>query len=482
MTKPNSFNMRLAFAAGLLAAPPHDPSPPESPSPVHPEPQSPGPQRPEQRISRRWLLLPFLIGAAAGYALYQQQVQQPARAVGVSSASTVKAVRGDLRKMLRVGGTISAKSSAAVVAPRLRTRGGSGSGRGGRGSMVLLSMAPPGELVEKGAVVAEFDRQSQLRSIDDQHALVVQAQANIDKLRAELSIAFETAQQQLRMAKAEWEKAKLDLRTAEVRSQIEAEILALAVEETEAAYKQLQEEGKLLKSSQEADLRALEITKQQQEIKEARARIDSEKMVMRAAISGMVVRQTVFRGGGQFSQVRDGDEVRSGTFFLQIVDPSGMVLNGDFNQVDSQSVRVGQRAEIRLDAYPDKVWPGRVTEVGAIAGGGGGMKGLRGGGLTNFVRNVPVAFAIETQAKQIIPDLSGSADILLAAHENVVLVPNDAIQSEDEDRRFVYVRAAGAGAFVKQPVETGQSNSTHTAILSGLEEGAEITLRPPVQI
>ena len=110
------------------------------------------------------------------------------------------------------------------------------------------------------------------------------------------------------------------------------------------------------------------------------------------------------------------------------------------------------------------------------------MKGLRGGGLTNFVRNVPVAFAIETQAKQIIPDLSGSADILLAAHENVVLVPNDAIQSEDEDRRFVYVRAAGAGAFVKQPVETGQSNSTHTAILSGLEEGAEITLRPPVQI
>jgi len=485
MTKPNPFNVQLAFAAGLSATPlPLDPGPPDSPSPVSPEPQGPepqraGPQRPGQKISRRWLLLPFLIGAAGGYMLYQQQAQQRAQPDSVSSAGTVKAVRGDLRKMLRVGGTISAENSAAVVAPRLRRRGGSGGS--GRGSMVLLSMAPPGEFVEKGEIVAEFDRQSQLQSIDDQHALVVQAQANIDKLKAELSITFETARQQLRMAKAEWEKAQLDLGTAEVRSQIEAEILALAVKETEATYKQLQEEVKLLESSHAADLRALEITKRQQEIKETRAQIDSEKMVMRAAISGMVVRQTVFRGGGQFSQVQDGDEVRSGTFFLQIVDPAGMILNGDLNQVDSQAVRAGQRAEIRLDAYPDKVWPGRVTAVGAIAGGGGGMRGLRGGGQTNFVRNVPVAFAIETEAKEIIPDLSGSADILLSAHEDVVLAPNGAIQSEGEDRRFVYVRAAGSGAFIKQLVETGQSNSTHTAILSGLEEGTEIALKPPVR-
>ena len=478
MTKRNSLNMQQAFAAGLPATPlPAEPGPADSPSPASPAPEGPRP-----RISRRWLLLPFMIGAAVGYTLYQQQARQTAQPVAAASVGTVKAVRGELRKMLRVGGTISAKSSAAVVAPRLRGRDGPGGGGGGRGSMVLLSMAPPGELVEKGEVVAEFDRQSQLLRIDDQHAFVIEAQAGIDKLGAELAILLETARQQLRMAKAEWEKAQLDLRTAEVRSEIEAEILALAVEETEAGYKQLQEEVELLKSSQEAELRALEISKEQQVIKETRVRIDSEKMVLRAAISGMVVRQTVYRGGGQFSQVQDGDEVRSGTFFLQIVDPSGMVLHADLNQVDSQAVRVGQRAEIRLDAYPDKVWPGRVTAVGAIAGGGGGgMRGPRGGGRTNFVRNVPVALAIEAEAKEIIPDLSGSADILLEAHKDVVLAPRDAIQSEGEEQ-FVYVKAKDSREFIKQRVETGQSNSTHTAILSGVEEGDEIALRPPVQI
>ena len=97
------------------------------------------------------------------------------------------------------------------------------------------------------------------------------------------------------------------------------------------------------------------------------------------------------------------------------------------------------------------------------------------------MRNVPVAFAIEAEAQEIIPDLSGSADILLEAHKDVVLAPKDAIQSEGEEQ-FVYVKAEDSRECIKQRVETGQSNSTHTAILSGVEEGDEIALRPPVQI
>ena len=57
----------------------------------------------------------------------------------------------------------------------------------------------------------------------------------------------------------------------------------------------------------------------------------------------------------------------------------------------------------------------------------------------------------------------------------------NAIQSRGEEQ-FVYVKAKESTEFIKQRVETGQSNSTHTAILSGVEEGDEIALRPPVQI
>ncbi len=38
--------------------------------------------------------------------------------------------------------------------------------------------------------------------------------------------------------------------------------------------------------------------------------------------------------------------------FMQIVDPSSMVINANINQVDSEALRIGMRASVRFDAYP----------------------------------------------------------------------------------------------------------------------------------
>ena len=390
----------------------------------------------------------------------------------------MKVERGDMTRKLRVGGTVSARRSFAVVAPRLRGRRGSG-----RFRLTLLSMAKPGSRVKKGDIVAEFDRQLQQQTIDDQHAEVVQAQADIDKNAAELAIAWETTQQELRSARAEWDKAMLDLRTGEVRSRIEAEILKLNVEETEAAFRQLQKEVKLLKVAQAAKRRSLEIARDQKHIDETRARINADKMVLRAGISGMVVMQTIFRGGGQFSQVQEGDEVNSGAFFMQIVDTSSMIIHGQLNQVDSQGVRVGQRAEIRLDAYPDRIWPGRVTAVGAIAGGGGGMRGPRSMTRAEYVRSVPVTFAIEAQAPEIIADLSGSADVLLEQHSDVITVPREAVHWDESGEEIVFVRKPGGPDFEARSIETGAQDNVTTVVTAGLDPGEEIALRrPPVKL
>ena len=471
---------QLCFAAGEGQG--GRPAPLPAPEPLHSSPGGPqplgdpGPERPSPKISRRWLV-PFLIGALGGYTLYRQQERQlPARMAG--PVPTIEVARGEMTRKLRVGGTISARRASAIVAPRMRGRPG-----GGR-RLTLLTMAKPGSTVEKGAVVAEFDRETQQRTIDDRHAEVVQAQARIDKNAAELAIAMETTRQQLRSARAEWDKAMLDLRTGEVRSRIEAEILKLNVEETEAAYRQLQEEVKLLATAHAAKHRALEIERDQKKIDETRARVNTEKMVLRAGISGMVVMQTIYRGGGQFSQVQEGDEVNSGAFFMQIVDTSSMILNGQLNQVDSQGVRAGQRVEIRLDAYPDKVWPGRVTAVGAIAGAsGGGRRGPRSMTRAEYVRSVPVTFTIETQAAEIIPDLSGSADILLEAHSDVVTVPREAVHWDDAGEEIVFVREPGGREFEARGIETGAQDNVTTVVTSGLDAGEEVALRrPPVKL
>ena len=474
---------QLCFAAGEAQAgrpAPLPPAEPPYPAPAGPQPlDDPGPGGHGPKISRRRLVIPFLLGALGGYALYRQQERQtPATMAG--PVPTMEVTRGEMTSKLRVGGTISASRSSAVVAPRLQGRPGGG----GRFRLTLLAMAKPGSMVEKGEIVAEFDRQTQQQTIDDRHAEVVQAQAQIDKNAAELAIAMETTQQQLRSARAEWDKAMLDLRTGEVRSRIEAEILKLNVEETEAAYRQLQKEVKLLETAHAAKRRALEIARDQKKIDETRARINTDKMVLRAGISGMVVMQTIFRGGGQFSQVQEGDEVNSGAFFMQIVDTSSMILNGQLNQVDSQLVRAGRQAEIRLDAYPDKVWPGRVTAVGAIAGaGGGGMRLPRAMTRAEYVRSVPVTFAIDARAPEIIPDLSGSADILLEQHSDVITVPREAVHWDESGEEIVFVRKPGGPDFEARRIETGAQDNVTTVVTAGLDPGEEIALRrPPLKL
>lgn len=122
--------------------------------------------------------------------------------------------------------------------------GGGGGGRGGGGgggdfSLVLQNAAKPGSMVRKGQVIAEFDRQYMLNRLDDYRASVSQQEDAVKKLRAELGIARKAYEQKLEGAKADLDKARLDVKTAPVLSAMEAERVKLAAEEAEARYKQV---------------------------------------------------------------------------------------------------------------------------------------------------------------------------------------------------------------------------------------------------
>ena len=267
-------------------------------------------------------------------------------------------------------------------------------------------------------------------------------------------------------------KAGLELKTAEVRSVIDAEKLKLMVEETAARYKQIQDEVKLKKLSHESELRGLEMqVKQEQHNVDRRAR-NIERMTLRAPINGLVVMQSIFRSG-QFGQVQEGDQVFPGQYFMQIVDLSQMVVNGTVNQVDSHSLTLGQKATIRLEAYPDLVLPGRVTSVGAMAGGG--ARGFRGSSRDLFVKQIPVRFVIDSRDSRVIPDLSASAAVVLHREEKALQVPRDAVVEENGK---VYVQVSRGQGSERREVQVGRKNGTHYVVMAGLQEGDEVSLEP----
>jgi HlyD family secretion protein len=430
------------------------------------------------------LIALLVLGAGAAYYFKTQNDAKVANKNSVISVSTTVVGLGDLHATVRVNGTVSAQNFAALMAPRIlgsrsglnrggdsgSTAGGGGGGGGPMGdfSLVLMKLATPGVRVKTGDVVAEFDPQNQLQRLDDYKDAAIQQENMVRKMLANLAAVKEAHNQSVRSAKADWEKAVLDLKTAEVRSAIDAEKFKLTVEESDANYKQLLEEAGYVEESQRAQIRASELNRDQSKIEMQRAENNVKKMTVKAPMDGIVVMQSIVRNG-EFGQIREGDQVAAGQPFVSIVDPSSMVLNATVNQVDAEKLRLGMRATIHMDAYPDIELPGSLVGIGAMAK----ASTFR----ARFVGEIPVRIKIEKMDARVIPDLTGSAEIELSSERNTMLAPLSAVFSEDSGS---YVFVQGPEGWTKKKVELGLPNFTTVAIKSGVQKGDVIALQRPM--
>jgi len=336
--------------------------------------------------------------------------------------------------------------------------------------MVLLELPNAGGRVKKGDVIAEFDRQYMLNRLDDYKDSVIQAEAGIKNKKANLDVAREAHDQQLRIAKADRDKAKLDLQTMEVVSAMDAERLKLAVEETEAHYNQLLKEIPLLKQSQTADLRNTEINRDTSQIELQKSTNNVEKMILKAPMDGLVVMQSI-RRGMEYGQAAKGDQISSGQMFMQIVDPASMVVNANVNQVDAELLRIGQKARVRLDAYPGLELAAHVYSIGAVP-----VPGRR----PNFMRQIPIRLKLDEMNPQVVPDLTASADITLESAREATLVPLASIfQSGPAGKPFVFVQSPDG--WMKREVELGLQNNVEGAVRSGVKKGEVVAVENPLE-
>ena len=336
--------------------------------------------------------------------------------------------------------------------------------------LILLKCVSPGAHVKAGDEIAEFDRQYQLLRLDDYKASRVQQDAGMQKLKADLAVARQAHDQLVKGAMGDWAKANVDLQTIPVRSAIESEEFKLTEQEMAAAYKEIRGEQKDFDLSQQASLRYAQLDRDQANIEFNRAVANVDKMVMKAPIDGIVVMQTIWRGG-DYGQVQQGDQVNPGQGIMTIVDPSSMVLNATVNQVDSESLRIGMKAKVHLDAYPDLALDAEVVAVGAMT--------KEGGWRADWVRGVPIRVKIREHDARVIPDLSGSADIELAAEPRATIAPLASVFHDSGGKPYVFV--AGAGGFEQRPVELGLANNIAVAVRSGLRPGETVALMRPVE-
>ena len=435
-----------------------------------------------------WVLA--LAGVAIGVGIYSATQSQPTQPSStVSRAIAILTVEEKpFESTIRAGGTVGAVESAMIRAPRMRggrDRGGGGGGGPGGGSggssLTIEKLATPGTIVQRGDVVAVFESKNTEDMMDTFRSNVAQVQRRSTSQKASLLISAETLRQELHKAKADARKAKLDLQTSEVKSRIQAEILALQAEQQEAAAVQLEEEVRLSEIADNASQRSLEIDVQLANSRLERTSFDLDKMVMRTPVSGLVVMETMMQRETP-SQAAAGDQVYPGAYFLRIVDLSRMAVYAQLNQADAQLIDIGAPVAVRLDAYPDVVFEGRVDSMGAMAvgvgssGGGRGSRGASRGARGQWVRQVPIEIEILSNDDRIKPDLSASGDIRIDYSEAALVVPRAAIGDSD-GRQVVWVQGDD-DRFEIRPIEVGLLSDTEATVVSGLTAGEVIAAQP----
>jgi HlyD family secretion protein len=230
------------------------------------------------------------------------------------------------------------------------------------------------------------------------------------------------------------------------------------------------------RDSARANVAALE-----QRISQARENLNAardtlQKTTMRAPMAGVVTALPVEEG--EVAVI--GTMNNAGTVLMTIADMSVVEAVMEVDETDVPSVKVGQRASVTIDAYPNKTFSGLVTEVASSP--------IKRNGIASSSTeavNFEVKIQIENPPPGIRPGFSASADIITGTRPKSLAIPIQALVVREKpgstpgkplDEEGIYAITNGAVKF--HPVKTGLSGDSSIEIVSGAKEGEQIVTGP----
>jgi HlyD family secretion protein len=154
--------------------------------------------------------------------------------------------------------------------------------------------------------------------------------------------------------------------------------------------------------------------------------------------------------------VQAGQRVSANTRVMVLVNLDQLAVKVDLAEADLPSVRVGQPAQITLDAVPGATYTGTVDVLDLV------------GTTTQGVVNYAATILISDANAAIRPGMNATANIITQQRDNVLLIPNRAIKTSGQQRLTTVQRE---GKSVDVPITLGLDNDMETEVVAGLSEG-----------
>jgi len=396
------------------------------------------------------------------------------RRTTATDVNVEKVSKHDLEAIVSASGKIRAKKTVNISAETV-------------GKVVNLAVAE-GERVRKGQLLLEIDPRNLETMVQNREASLGSAKSQLDQTRAQIAnsrVALQQAKDTLRRQEDMW-RAGLIPRDTYERAQNEVKMRETDLIVSEQSVRTQEQRIKV----EEANLSS--------------AQYDLNKVRMESPIDGLVTKRNVEEG----ETAMIGTMNNAGTVLLTIADMSIIETEIEVDETDVPHVQVGQIAKVEIDAFPDRSFPGRVTEVGNSPITATGAAASNTGRATNF----KVVVQIEGEVPDVRPGFTCTATITTATRKAALGVPIQAMTVRElvvdaagklvptetpvrgsgpkppvaavelkpgqsrKEIEGVFIMRTGQAAFV--PVKTGIAGEKFFEVLDGLKEGDEVITGP----
>jgi len=413
------------------------------------------------------------LSAIVGFTVYQSHKN-------VVTVQTGKAQRGDLSAVVSASGEIKPKTYANI-------------GANAFGKITKLYVKE-GDKVKKGQLLAQLEN--------------VQSEADVNATRAALEVAqtdviaadaaLKTSMADLNRAKADEDRMKLDWERAQglykdaLIAKAEYDSRKNAYESADAGVAEA--EARIAQAKAQKDSAERRIAQNRANL--TRAADVLQKTTYTAPFDGVITNLPVREG----ETVVIGIQNSPGSTLMTIADMSVITAEVKMDETDIVNVKLGQPAEVTIDAIPKKIFKGVVTEIGNAAL-------VRSTGLATSqqttgsqeAKDFKVVVSLQDPPDNLRPGLSTTAKVTTATRSGALSIPMQALtvrkQSEldaaQSDKNSVHAAApqkdaakdkteiqgvfvirAGKAEFVQ--LDTGIAGTTDIEVLSGIKDGDEV--------
>lgn len=386
-----------------------------------------------------------------------------------------EAEKGTFEITVAAAGELIPEKSIDIRGPVFaETTGGDDHGGGARGpqgggrgfdmhftNLTIQDIVPEGTIVKEGDYVAQIDRSSFDNTLKDEIQNLSTLESNLELKVLDTAMTMTTLRDQIKNQVYTVEEARITLDQSKYEPPATIRKAEVSLEKEKRALDQLRKSYFLRSAQTQVDINTVKrnLTRKRQLVEDLQEYLSN--FTIKAPADGMVTYKKD-RGG---SKRKTGSSINPFDMVVATLpDLSSMLSKIYVNEIEIARVQVGQKVDIKVDAFPARQYSGKIISIGNV-----------GEQLPNSdAKMFETQIRLDGADPLLRPAMTTDNKIIIRTIDNVISIPTESIQAGADSIPFVYMRNK-----TRHIVVLGESNEKYTVIEQGIQPGASVYLVTP---